>query len=482
MALLATLADVPWRARRTICVLLPLALVAMSASEVAAQLSRARSVGDVRPRIPDELDRPARRQTSSHRGWEYRADQFTIVATTSQADARWAAAEVAKVRTEMADLADRFTHVHRAADFGLNSLQVVIDDRPPRDRDAPPATVNVIGLQTQVVIHVSPGQPPLAEQLPRLRAGAALALLHAAELDRALPDWVIDGLAGHVAFDKLPVADESVPTRAGVHPPLGGRQWREARVAQDRLSSTPQDVSAAASQVRFLLTGDDAAYAPEFFAAIRAAVQQGQFAAAGTVSRRRGEIVPPAAAGQLDALFAAHQSRYAAWLNDPQIGQPEFESDPTLAGDVLAIERDMLVVLKLQRKIERQDRRSPAIKIATFDRGQGKSIVGGPEFNEPPPIGELAARLRDQSQPPLATLDAEGRLLLSTDRERIVQLLGSGGDRYSQVRRDNHWALATQLLDGRTLEGRLAPHPQQPSRLVATFAIVERPAARTIER
>src|SRR5687767_4290934 len=55
-----------------------------------------RSPTDVRPRIPDEHDRPYFRETQSHRGWEIREPQFTVVAATSAADARAAAAHVAE--------------------------------------------------------------------------------------------------------------------------------------------------------------------------------------------------------------------------------------------------------------------------------------------------------------------------------------------------------------------------------------------------
>src|SRR5262245_16597391 len=74
-----------------------LAGVGTTVTRVCAEPGSYRSVKDVRPRIPDELDRPVRRETSSHRGWEIREDQFTIATNTSLADARWAAAEVAKV-------------------------------------------------------------------------------------------------------------------------------------------------------------------------------------------------------------------------------------------------------------------------------------------------------------------------------------------------------------------------------------------------
>src|SRR5262245_47195149 len=77
--------------------LLALCLLAAAGSPASGQQasSQYRSVTDVRPRIPDEHDRPYFRETQSHRGFEIREPQFTVIADTSAADARWAAAHVA---------------------------------------------------------------------------------------------------------------------------------------------------------------------------------------------------------------------------------------------------------------------------------------------------------------------------------------------------------------------------------------------------
>src|SRR5262245_34727155 len=89
-----------------------------------------RSVTDVRPRIPDEHDRPYFRETQSHRGWEIREPQFTVFAATSAADARLAAAHVSLAWKQAAALTGRWTNVVDNADFGLSALQVAIDNEP----------------------------------------------------------------------------------------------------------------------------------------------------------------------------------------------------------------------------------------------------------------------------------------------------------------------------------------------------------------
>lgn len=435
-----------------------------------------RSVKDVRPRIPDELDRPVRRETSSHRGWEVREDQFTIAANTSELDAKWAATEVTKVRGQMFDLADRLTSVHRAADFGLNSLQVVIDGEPPRERDAPLATVNVVGIQTQVLLNVSPGQPALGKQLLRLREAAGFSVLHAAELDGVLPPWVVTGLASHVALlgqpDDAPQPDEFSPKGT----PLGGEPWRFNRKSQDRLQAEPQHLSQAAEHVGFLLTGNDAEFAPQFLAGIKSAIDEGRTTslAAGAIRYRRGEERQALASMSLDRLISDKQAAFEAWQKDPLVGRPIFEPEKGISGELLAAQLEMLTVLKLWRRVWASMPKHMAVKIATFDREKGKAIVGSTPVAQPPSIPELLSRLRDPHQPVMATLAADGSLLLSTDRTRIDALLGWNGERYQVTRDGNTWLLARQLADGRTLSGRLADNSDKPTRPKAEFKVRDR--------
>lgn len=439
-----------------------------------AEPSSFRSVKDLRERLPDELDRPVRRETSSHRGWEIREAQFTVVANTSPEDARWAAVQVAQVRKQTATLADRFTQAHRAADFGLNSLQVLIDGDPPRDRHGPATTIQVLGIQSQVTVNVSLGRPKLPDQILRLREAAALAMLHTAEVDAAVPGWVTTGLAAHLALQGQP-ADSPHPNE---FPPrgeqLGGDAWRWQRATQDRLASQPQNATDAAARVGFLLTGDDARHAPEFLAAIRQALaQSSQRAATQLPAHRRGENQRAAPQASFDQLLAANQAGFEAWLKDPRAGQPQYQPEKGIPPAQDREQRDMLLVLKLARRLTNEKTAAAALKVIAFDRPQAQAIAHGTPRNEPLPIGELVARLRDPTLPALATLDADGQLLLSTDREPIEQLLGWDGQRYRWQRTGDQWKLTTRLADGRTLFGALIDDPQNASRSVAQFSVGE---------
>jgi hypothetical protein len=439
-----------------------------------AEPSSFRSVKDLRQRLPDELDRPVRRETSSHRGWEIREAQFTVVANTSLEDARWAAVQVAQVREQTAALADRFTQTHRAADFGLNSLQVLIDGDPPRDRHGPATTIQVLGIQSQVTVNVSIGRPKLHDQILRLREAAALAMLHTAEVDAAVPGWVTTGLAAHLALQGQP-ADSPQPHQ---FPPrgesLGGDAWRWQRATQDRLASQPQNASDAAARVGFLLTGDDARHAPEFLTAIRNALVQSQERAATHLpAHRRGEGPQQVPQASFEQLLAANRAGFEAWLRDPQTGQPQYRPDPAASPEVRRAERDMLLVLKLARRLTNEKTGPAALKVVAFDKPQAQPIAPVSPRSEPLPIAELIARLRDPTLTTLATLDADGQLLLSTDREQIEQLLGWNDQRYQWQHTGDQWMLTTRLADGRTLFGALVDDPQNASRPVAQFSVAE---------
>jgi hypothetical protein len=130
-------------------------------------------------------------------------------------------------------------------------------------------------------------------------------------------------------------------------------------------------------------------------------------------------------------------------------------------------------VLKLQRRLSSQQATNSAVKVATFDREKGRQAVGQPSVTQPIAVADLAARLRDPSRPAVGTLDANGRLLLSTDRQQIDRLLGWDNQRYQFERRDDQWVLVTRLADGRVLRGYLADNTDTPSRPLAKFSVEE---------
>ena len=309
-----------------------LAVLALGPRPAEAQTPHSiRSTSDAMPLRGGRIDQPYWRETQSHRGWEIREPQYVVFAATSKDDAAWAASHVEQAWTNAARLADRWTDAHRQPGFGLGSTQIVIDSDPPRERDGPLTTVNVVGVQTQVYLNVSPGQPSLRQQVLRLRAAAAFAMLHTAGLDGATPPWVVEGLAANLGAQGLDPGDAKVADDVKLPARFGGQQWRFTRSGQDKLADPGINEASAASHVKFLLEGDDAQHAPALLAKIRTAWETTQQSAAdgGQFRRQPGDGQPAPMNTSFDQLLTNLRPQYEAWRNEPLAGQPVCEPDPT---------------------------------------------------------------------------------------------------------------------------------------------------------
>ena len=454
-----------------------LAVLAMLPGPVAAQSPQTiRSTSDARALQDSRLNQPYWRETQSHRGWEIREPQYVVFAATSKDDAAWAASHVEQAWTSAARLADRWTEAHRQPGFGQGSTQIVIDNDPPRERDGPLTTVNVVGVQTQVYLNVSPGQPTLRQQVLRLRVATAFAMLHTAGLDGATPPWVVEGLAANLGAQGLDPDDAKAAVDVKLPARFGGQQWRFARSAQDALADPGLDEANSASHVKFLLEGDDAQHAPVLLAEIRTAWETSQQSAAdgGQFLRQPGDGQPAPTNSSFDRLITDLRAQYEAWRNDPLAGQPVFEPEPNAVPEILAAQREMLVVLKLQRKLTPQSLAGgPRSRVATFDRDQGRQVVVSSTGRAAPAsVFEFAERLSDQNAQPIATLDVDGGLLLSSDTQRIAELLSRPGESYTFASRGEQVVLVRQLEGGGTLQGWLERNPNQPTRPLARFELV----------
>ena len=434
------------------------------------------------------------RETQSHRGWEIREPQFTVVADTNAADARWAAQHVSEAWKNAAALADRFTTAHHHPDFGLNQLQVVISNEPLRDRDAPLTTVNVVGLQTQVQINVAPGQPSLQRQASRMREGAAFAMLHAAGVDSAAPPWVLAGLAAVAGRSGMP--EDQWKALAG-EPAIrfGGQQWRYTRGAQDTLNVPDLDHEEAALRMTFLLKGNDAAYAPALFAALRQANATAiEGAAVGKTFRPfPGDPQPAETGTTVDFLKDSLNEQFVAWKANPQAGEPVFVPTTNATNELVALEREMLVLLKMARRLGLEEQAASATteaagskstsidrgvaktKIITFDRAKNAATsephsVAKPAQSQTFSFATLAEKLLNSPEP-WGTLDSDGRILLSTDVARLQQLLGPP-ETYAFDGSSGRAVLARKLETGKTLRGWLEENPKDKSRPLAKFELV----------
>ncbi len=464
--------------RRLSLCLAPTFVVAGSLASLAADVARGqervqRSTADERDRPADELDRPRNKERWSHRGYEVRTNQFIVIANPRVEDARWAAQQMETAWADFGRLADAWMKGHHQPDFGIGAVQVYIDANTPKDRDLPPTTLSVVGIQTQITLYVAPGQPALEDQLYRLRKAAGQAFLHTAELDRQLPPWACDGLASYVAAEGLSAEER----KAGMAldnspsvPRLAGQQWRFKRAEQDGLQMPAFDHAAAAQRVEFLLTGSDAAHAPAFFAAIQdsiAAVQERRIQG-NLVSAAPGEE-QPAALGPLDQLAASLAKPFEQWQTAPLSGQPRLETDENTSAEVLQAERKMAVVLKLARRFAGTEKAAVHTRITAFDKEKGMTVLSRKVESQSAPLPVLYQRMVAPERPLWGTLNAEGQLVLSTDRPALKTMLGLEENRYHWEAGNGRSVLTTTVDDQWKLQGWLEENKTDPSRPLAKF-------------
>ena len=435
-----------------------------------------RSVNDNRVRPVDELDRPRNEERQTHRGYEVRMPQFTVVSMTGRDDARAVAEEVKRTWAFTASLADNWMTEHRRGDFGIGALQVVIDNEPIRDRDQPATTVDVVGLITQVHIRVGTGLPSLEKQLPAMREGVALAILHTAECDKMFPLWATSGLATYVALETG--SDNRLPDLAKTPEiervaDVGGYQWRAKRSSQDELEAIAVDRTAAAQMVQFLLEGNDAHRAWDFFDALKAAHQSALPA---------GERLPEvsilprerfARHGNelLEKLPAAVAAEFEAWKNEPLARQPIYLVREDASEQQRERELEMVTILKLARQTRTPRDSRMKTKIVEF-RKANTLPAASPTTTQPLlTLEALYESLTAENRTRWATVGAHGELLLSTNTAALRDLLGIDDERFEVVSEDGAWKLLTRLDDGRYLLGYLADNRENPARPLARFEL-----------
>jgi hypothetical protein len=146
---------------------------------------------------------------------------------------------------------------------------------------------------------------------------------------------------------------------------------------------------------------------------------------------------------------------------------------------VLDRQREMIVLLKLY------DRLSPSFaasqgqevvrpKIIRFDREKGVAVEEVPQSQGSKiSFASFANRLTDQANPPWATLDVGGHLLISTNKQRLTTLLGGPLYPYSLEHLGQRTVLVRRLENGTNIRGWLEENPQDKSRPRAKFEIVK---------
>jgi hypothetical protein len=171
------------------------------------------------------------------------------------------------------------------------------------------------------------------------------------------------------------------------------------------------------------------------------------------------------------------QSGVADWLMDPAAGQPVIKPEPE---DLTVTEelREVVLILKLARRFARQPSSPVQPRIVEFRGGRVEEMPALPPVETPSlDLAALYRRLVSAPQP-WATLDTDGTLLLSSDRERLEEVFNRRGRRLRTLTVDEHKAVEVALPTGETFVAWLEDDPKNPRRPIAH---IKRPPVNTPE-
>jgi len=420
----------------------------------------------------DELDLPRRTRRICHWGWEVRTRHFVVFSTVSPEQANWTAQEMERAWSDVGLLADQWTDVHRRPEFGIGAVGVLVNDRPLRANAQPAPGPRTTNYSPNLYISQGDGPSSREERLVELRREAFLAFLRATGQDQVLPDWVQAGLAAHLSGAEPPDGSAmrpDPPEPAGDQPSVA---WAR-RVVADRMAPLSMDRQRAILWVRYLLEGDDAKYAVPFLAGLRTLVaghpQDPFLPGEGVRGAARFETrLPPNRRCPLEQLTMTPGIReeFADWLADAKAGQPVVETTP---GEMPPDERqrEMVLILKLARRFALPPTESIRPKVSEYGTGGTATIASSPEASEPESVAELYERLADPDRAPWATLDTDGRLLLSGNRRRLADVFANPDRRYRTYRRDGNLVLEVRFATGDVFEAWLEENAENPRRPVA---------------
>jgi len=446
-------------------------------------------------RYPDEAADSARpRPTHRQGGWEVRTRHFMIFCTTGEEDAAWTAEQMERAFSETVRLADQWIGTHQRKELDDAAVGVLVTDRPLPWRVPPTPGPSQIDYGPQIYVALEKGKPALRRQLPQMRRELFQTLLRLTRQDRLLPSWVQVGLAAYISDDELPQFPRGLSqfsrglsqfsrSENGTVPfrePLARSIQTPARpITPDRKAAKKQDPREAILWVRYLLEGHDAAYAPDFFAAMAAAVAKrpadpfSPFDWNESVMRLGAAVSasPRTPLGEL-AASAAVRRKFSQWLADPAVGQPIIKPIP---GDLPIDERhrEMVLILKLARRFAPPTATPIRPRVYEFTAGRSRLVV--PKTPEPGESGGdatapafslagLHRRLIDADTPRWATIDTDDTLLLSTDKDRLAAIFANPRRQYRTYRSEGHEVLESVLPSGETYQAWLEENPDKPQR------------------
>lgn len=398
-----------------------------------------------------ELRRPTYRQQNTNRGWEVRSHRWFIRSGNGPRQAEWTHQHLEEAWKDMSRLADPWTRIHRSPGFVAGPTLIQISSEPNRRSSG--ETMAAAGQRDYGSLYFQDSfEHPLRQsRVPEIRGTATRVFLQQTRLSQNLPAWVQDGLVSYVSQPRL----------------------------------TPAEINAAekSAAVHYFLRANDATFAPLFFDALKATVQM-------TDSRlqrrtptpprwsRRGRLlrqpwyVPAVSNTPVDRLLASPRMKaaYSNWVRDPEFGRPVYQPAHKLDPKRLQREREMVLLLKLASRYEKQI----STRISAWsDQEEGGDKTGEASSENDFPLADLESlyRFLTRSGQRWATLDVDNSLMLSTDSRRIETLFANHRSRYHMVRHQGRQAIASSWDSHKTLIAWLQPNPDNPSRPIARIVL-----------
>ena len=168
----------------------------------------------------------------------------------------------------------------------------------------------------------------------------------------------------------------------------------------------------------------------------------------------------------MDRLIQAETVRrdISHWLEDPNVGQPIVRTIPAqMPFDER--HREMVLILKRAHRFPATSDSVPSPRGYEFSREDGEAKML--------PISQRAAhfdvtrlhqRLTDSSHTPWATIDTDGSLLMSADRQRLDRVFNRGDRRYRTYDREGCTVLEVTFESGEVFEAWIDPNERSSER------------------
>jgi len=140
--------------------------------------------------------------------------------------------------------------------------------------------------------------------------------------------------------------------------------------------------------------------------------------------------------------------------------------------------REMVWILKLARRFARPADEPVRPKVIENGQDRTDEFLGASYGPAAIHVDELYSELTAPDRERWATLDPEGRLIVSTNRQRLAELLANADRRYRTYMQDGHLVLESTLPSGETYLAWLeedTDHPDRPVAHVAAKAPAETP-------